>query len=260
MAPLEQFRTKFFTILNYDFWFTTLEIYSILAFLVIMFLHSYTYNISINSYDKNDTYRKLKNTTINSNLRLLSLNLFNFVKDIIKDNLNISTHIYVPIIYFIFLFVLVCNFIGMVPFSFTVTSSLILTLFLSLGSFIGSNTIGFLIHGRKFFGLFVPSGVPIVIAPFLFIVEIISYLARIFSLAIRLFANMLSGHALLHILAHGVQVCALPLTPLILTPFSLIPLAVVLAVAVLETAVAFLQAYVFTTLVIVYLNEAINLH
>jgi ATP synthase subunit 6 len=98
------------------------------------------------------------------------------------------------------MFLCLSNLLGMLPYSMTVTSHLILTLFLSLAFFIGSNIIGVCYHKQSFFSLFLPEGVPLLIIPFLILIEYVSYVSRIFSLAIRLFANMLSGHILLKIL------------------------------------------------------------
>ena len=102
--------------------------------------------------------------------------------------------------FLIFFFIFLSNILGMVVYSFTITSSLILTFFFSSSFFFGSNIYGFLLNLSNFFSLFIPRGVPVVILPMLFIIEIISYFSRVISLAVRLFANMLSGHALLKIL------------------------------------------------------------
>ena len=100
----------------------------------------------------------------------------------------------------VFLFIFLSNILGMIPYSMTITSHFILTLYFSLAFFIGNNLIGICYHKEKFFVLFLPEGVPVAIIPFLILIEYVSYISRIFSLAIRLFANMLSGHILLKIL------------------------------------------------------------
>lgn len=117
------------------------------------------------------------------------------------ENININTQIYFPYIFLYFLIILSYNLLGMIPYSFTVTSHLIITFYLSLSAFIGVNVIAVQANNIAFFNLFLPKGVPTAIIPFLVFIELVSYLARVFSLAIRLFANMMSGHTLLKILA-----------------------------------------------------------
>lgn len=126
--------------------------------------------------------------------------LFNFVSNILKDAVVLKKYSFVVLLYVIFLFIFISNILGMLPYSITVTSHLIVTLFFSLSFFIGNNLIGLCYHKEKYFVLFLPEGVPTPIIPFLILIEYISYVSRIFSLAIRLFANMMSGHILLKIL------------------------------------------------------------
>jgi ATP synthase subunit 6 len=125
---------------------------------------------------------------------------FRFIANLIKENLNIKVVLFFPIIYLTFLFILLANFIGMIPYSFTVTSSAALTFFFSITFFIGITLVGYTTHKDTLFQILLPAGVPLIISPFLIVVEAVSYFARVFSLAIRLFANMMSGHGLLKIL------------------------------------------------------------
>ena len=136
-----------------------------------------------------------------SNLGFLKKKMFVFVKTIVTENVSLAAQKHFILIYYMFLFLLFCNLIGMVPYSFTITSSLVVSFFLSLGFFLGVNIIGFLVHGINIFSLFLPAGAPSAILPGLVLIEILSYFARVFSLSIRLFANMMSGHTLLKILA-----------------------------------------------------------
>ena len=133
-------------------------------------------------------------------LQKIVISLFNFVTGIVKESISIKKYSFVLLFYVVFLFVFLSNILGMIPYSMTITSHLILTLYFSLAFFIGNNLIGICYHKEKFFVLFLPEGVPVMIIPFLIIIEYVSYFSRIFSLAIRLFANMLSGHILLKIL------------------------------------------------------------
>jgi F-type H+-transporting ATPase subunit a len=123
-----------------------------------------------------------------------------FVKVTLKSNLSMQTYPHFIYIFYLFLYILICNLTGMVAYSFTVTSALIITFFFSANFFIGSNIYGFFLNYSSYFNLFIPKGVPKLILPMLFLIEIISYFSRVISLAVRLFANMMSGHALLKIL------------------------------------------------------------
>lgn len=119
----------------------------------------------------------------------------------VQDNLGFKGEVYFPFIFSLHLFLLFCNLIGMVPYSFTVTSHIVFTFGLALSIFIGINIIGFQVHGFNFFSLFLPRGVPLVIIPLLITIEFLSYIVKVFTLSIRLFANMTSGHTLLKIIA-----------------------------------------------------------
>jgi ATP synthase subunit 6 len=146
----------------------------------------------------------------------------------------------------------------MTPYSITITSHLIFTLYYSLAFFIGINIIGILYQRENFFVLFLPEGVPIWIIPLLIIIEYVSYFARIFSLAIRLFANMMAGHVLMKILIGFVwSMISIGSLGFIV---SIFPLIIIFCVTGLETAIAFLQSYVFIVLLSIYLNDVINTH
>jgi F-type H+-transporting ATPase subunit a len=135
------------------------------------------------------------------NLVLFRDKTFKFISYLIKENLNIKIVLFFPVIYLTFLFILGANLMGMVPYSFTITSSTAVAFFLSVTFFVGITATGYSMHADSFFQILLPAGVPLVIAPFLIIIEAVSYIARAFSLAVRLFANMLAGHGLLKILA-----------------------------------------------------------
>jgi len=147
----------------------------------------------------------------------------------------------------------------MIPYSFTITSAASATFFFSITLFLGVTGVGYGHHRDKFFQMLLPAGVPLYLAPLLVGLEAISNIARVFSLAVRLFANMLSGHALLKVLSSFVW--AIILHPWgWWMPLYFIPLLAVLLVFILETFIAFLQTYVFMVLICVYLNDAICLH
>ena len=146
----------------------------------------------------------------------------------------------------------------MVPYTFTVTSHIIFTFSLGMTTFIGLNIIGLRQHGLHFFSLFLPPGAPLALAPLLVPIELISYVFRVIALSVRLFANMMAGHTLLKILAtFAWKMLSIGGIFLIV---QLFPLAVIIAITGLELAIAFLQAYVWTTLTCLYLSDALNLH
>jgi ATP synthase subunit 6 len=194
------------------------------------------------------------------NLVLFRDKTFTFISYLIKENLNVKIILFFPVIYLTFLFVLGANLLGMVPYSFTITSSAAVAFFLSVTFFLGITATGYGMHADSFFQILLPAGVPLVIAPFLIIIEAVSYIARAFSLAVRLFANMLAGHGLLKILASFISALFLHV-PYGVPLYAFFPtMTVVLLVTLLELVVAFLQAYVFIVLVLVYLNDAVCMH
>lgn len=181
-----------------------------------------------------------------------------FIKGLIESNIGSFYLKYIFFVFTLFLLILFSNLLGMIPYSFTVTSHLIFTFFLSCMCFFGINYIGLRKHGLHFLGLFLPSGSPVMLAPLLVFIELISYFARVFSLAIRLFANLMSGHTLLKILSEFAWVMLLGFG--FSSVLFLFPAVIILLITGLEIAIAFLQAYVFTILVCIYLNDAIALH
>ena len=185
-------------------------------------------------------------------LQLLSEILYNFVAKMISDTAGSKAKPYFPFIFSLFVFVLMCNMVGMVPYSFTVTSHIIVTMVLALFIFIAVTVIGFLKHGFKYLSIFVPKGVPVILLPLITIIEVISYLSRPVSLSVRLFANMMAGHTMLKVF--GGFVISLGLLG------GWLPLSFSVALTGLEILVAFLQAYVFAILTCIYLNDALNLH
>ncbi|KAJ0515699.1 putative ATP synthase, F0 complex, subunit A [Helianthus annuus] len=164
-----------------------------------------------------------------------------------------------PCILVTFTFLLYCNLQGMIPYSFTVTSHFLITLGLSFSIFICITIVGFQRNGLHFLSFLLPAGVPLPLAPFLVLLERISYCFRALSLGIRLFANTMAGHSLVKILS-GFAWTMLCMNVFLYFIGDLGPLFIVLALTGLELGVAILQAYVFTILICIYLNDAINLH
>ena len=179
-------------------------------------------------------------------------------RDLVRDNVGPAGTRYFPYVFSIFIFILISNVVGLVPYSFTITSHLILTFALALSSFIAINIIGFQKHGLNMFSLFLPPGSSLALAILLVPIEFVSYIFRPISLAVRLFANMMAGHTLLKVIAGFAWVMTTLGTGLWLAHF--IPLLILTLLMGLELAVAVIQSYVFTILICIYLNDAIHLH
>jgi F-type H+-transporting ATPase subunit a len=193
-----------------------------------------------------------KKSLIPSKVQLVTEISYTFVAKMINDTAGSNAKSFFPFIFTLFMFVLFCNMVGMLPYSFTVTSHIIVTFVLAAVVFIGITVIGFIKHGFKYLELFVPKDVPIVLLPLIVVIEIISYLSRPVSLSVRLFANMMAGHTMLKVF--GGFVISLGLLG------GWLPLSFSVALTGLEILVAFLQAYVFAILTCIYLNDALNLH
>jgi len=193
-----------------------------------------------------------KNSMLPSKIQLLAELSYIFVSKMISDTAGSKAKPYFAFIFSLFMFVLFCNMFGMIPYTFTVTSHIIVTFVLASFIFIAVTIIGFLQHGLGYLKLFVPSGVPIVLLPLIVVIEIISYLSRPVSLSVRLFANMMAGHTMMKVF--GGFVISLGIIG------GWLPLSFSVALTGLEILVAFLQAYVFAILTCIYLNDALNLH
>ena len=175
-----------------------------------------------------------------------------FIANLVRDTVGTEGRTYFPFIFSVFMFVLFGNMWGMIPYSFTFTSHIIVTFAMALVIFVGVTIIAIIKHKMRFFSFFMPPGVPIYMAPLLIPIEIISYLSRPISLSVRLFANMLAGHTLLKVFAGFVVSLG------ILAGW--LPLAFIVALTGLEIVIAFLQAFVFAILTCLYLNDALHLH
>jgi len=185
--------------------------------------------------------------------------LYEFLFDLWKQTGNFPHgQRFFPLISTVFFFVLGLNLIGLMPFGFTVTAHLVVTFTLALSFNLGFIFLALQLHKYKIYKLFVPSGVPYVLLPLIVVIEIVSYSIRTFSLSLRLFANMMAGHTLIQILSGFV----LTLGSIVgfLSYFAVLPFILVFAVTLLEVAIALIQAYVFTVLLCIYLNDSLNLH
>ena len=184
--------------------------------------------------------------------------MFEFVADMVRSNVGNEGRRYFPFIFSIFVFVLFTNMLGLIPYSYTVTSQIVVTFAMAATIFIGVTLVGLIKHGFHFFSFFVPAGAPKPLIPFLIVIEVISYFVRPVSLSVRLFANMLAGHTMLKVFA-GLAVM-LTSAGGVFMGISVLPLLAIIGLTGLEILVAALQAYVFTILTCMYLNDALHLH
>ncbi|WP_088348095.1 MULTISPECIES: F0F1 ATP synthase subunit A [Rhodomicrobium] len=177
---------------------------------------------------------------------------YEFVANLVRENTGKEGMQYFPFIFSLFIFILALNMLGMVPYSFTVTSHIIVTFAMALMVFLFVTIVGFAKNGPGFLKLFVPSGVPVALLPLITLLEVFSFLIRPISLSVRLFANMMAGHMMLKVFAAFVVGLGLI--------GGWAPLLFMVAFTGLEVLVAFLQAFVFTVLTCIYLNDALHMH
>lgn len=248
-SPLEQFEVTSLISVNAPIFgylnltLTNLSLYTIIVFFFIVGLHLLGNN----------------NTKLVPSKWSIALeSSFSTINSIVREQIGSANEMYLPFIYSLFFFILICNLTGNVPYNFTVTTSIIVSLGLSFTIFIGVTIIGVQKHNIIFFSYFIPQGTPLALIPLLFLIELISYIARAFSLGVRLFANVVAGHILLKILSTFLyQMFG---SSLIMFFLTLIPFTIFIALIGLELAVAIIQAYVFTLLTCSYIKDAIDLH
>ncbi len=187
---------------------------------------------------------------IPTRLQSVAESIYEFIHNMTEEVLHENARTYFPFVLTLFTFILFCNVLGLIPYSFTVTSHIIVTLALALVVFIGATIIGFMRNGFGYLKLFVPSGVPAVLLPLVVVIEIVSYFIRPMSLSIRLFANMMAGHMMLKVMAGFVVMLGITA--------GWLPLIAMVGLYGLELLVAALQAYVFALLTCMYLSDAMH--
>ena len=187
---------------------------------------------------------------------------YEFVANLLRDTVGNEGRKYFPFVFTLFMFILFGNMLGMIPYSFTFTSHIIVTFALALVVFLGVTILGFVKHGIHFFSFFVPPGVSVVLWPLMIPIELISYLSRPISLAVRLFANLVAGHVMLTLLLTTAFVSITAFfqgdISAIKAAFGLAWWALALAIFMFEVIVILLQAYIFTLLSAVYIDTSIN--
>ncbi|MCF6321846.1 MAG: F0F1 ATP synthase subunit A [Rhizobiaceae bacterium] len=182
--------------------------------------------------------------------------VYEFVAGMLRDSAGSSGMKFFPFVFSLFMFILIINMFGMFPYFLTVTAHIIITIALAMAVFLTVLVVGFGRHGVGFLKLFVPSGVPMLIMPLVIAIEIISFIARPISHSVRLFANMLAGHITLKVFAGFiVSLSAMGTVGIV---GSILPFAMTVGMTALEFLVAFLQAYVFTMLTCMYINDALH--
>ncbi len=248
-SPLEQFEVVNFIsisapILGYlNISLTNLGLYSIFVLFLVLSLHILGNN---------------ENKLVPSYWSLPLESSYASVHSMVKSQIGIANEQYLPFIYSLFFFILISNLVSNVPYNYALTTSLIVSLGLSITIWIGVTILGLYKHRVHFFSFFIPSGTPGILVPLLVLIEFISYVARAFSLGVRLFANLVAGHTLLKILSG--LLTKLFTSGVIFFILTLIPFSIFVALCGLEIAVSIIQSYVWCILTCSYLKDAIDLH
>ena len=242
--PLHQFVVhKIFPIeiAGYDASFTNASLWMVIVALVVAGFTIFAMN---------------KRSLVPGRLQVAAEMAYEFVMNMVRDSAGHDAVRFFPFVFTLFMFILVANLMGLNPYAFTVTSHIIVTFTMAITVFLGVTVTGIILHGPKFFGLFVPSGVPAVLLPLVVMIEVISYISRPISHSVRLFANMLAGHITLEVFAGFVL--SFGAMGAVGWAGAILPMAMIVALIALELLVAALQAYVFAILTCMYLRDALH--
>ena len=194
-------------------------------------------------------YATKRKSVVPGRLQSIAEMSYEMIYNTTQSNLGNNGKRLFPLVYSLFMFILLCNMLGLIPYSFTVTSHIIVTFALAFGVFLLATIMGFVINGHKYLRLFLPKGVPVFLIPILVPIEIVSYISRPISLAVRLAANMMAGHTIIKVFAMFVVTLGI---------WGIAPLLFIVVLYVLETLIAFLQAYVFAVLTCSYINDSFH--
>jgi len=194
-------------------------------------------------------YATKRKSVVPGRLQSIAEMSYEMIYNTTQSNLGNNGKRLFPLVYSLFMFILLCNMLGLIPYSFTVTSHIIVTFALAFGVFLLATIMGFVINGHKYLRLFLPKGVPVFLIPILIPIEIVSYISRPISLAVRLAANMMAGHTIIKVFAMFVVTLGV---------WGIAPLLFIVVLYVLETLIAFLQAYVFAVLTCLYINDSFH--
>ena len=245
-SPIEQFNVKpLYTVdpvAGFDISFTNASLFMVIAVGLIWIFY---------------TLSMRKAALVPSRMQSMAELTYQFVDGIVVENAGHNAKSFFPYIFSLFIFVLFCNLLGMIPYSFTVTSHIVVTFALAALVFTAVVITGLIKQGPvKFFAHFAPAGLPIAILPVVFVIELVSFLARPISLSIRLAANMMAGHTLLKVIAGFVAYSSLTLIPHLLVGAASVAFLVVMTG--FEVFIAILHAYIFTLLSCIYLGEVLH--
>ena len=238
--PLDQFKIKKILpieLFGYDISITNSSSFMIMAVLCILIY----FILAFKNYQVVPTRMQISGELI-----------YNMILNLLEQNIGVEGRKFAPLILTLFLFILTCNLLGILPYGFTVTSHVSVTLAMAVMIFSLVTLIGLYKHGWNFFSLFLPAGTPYWLAPLMVVIELFTYLARPISLSMRLAANMIAGHLLLEVIASFVISLVVYL--------KLLPIPFITILVGFEIFVAILQAYIFAILSCIYLNDAVNLH
>ncbi|QXK91620.1 F0F1 ATP synthase subunit A [Neoehrlichia mikurensis] len=237
--PLEQFKVvtiiKLPTIAGYNIDFTNASLFMILTVVIVILLF----------------YLGLRKGT-SSPIQLIIEYIYDFIAETLENNAGKTSLQYIPLVFTIFIFILLCNLLGILPLGFTATSQIIVTFAISMVVFLSVTIIGFKHQGLRFFNILLPKGTPLWLAPMMILIEFFTYCARPVSLSIRLAANMIAGHTIIKVIAGFVSKISMVFMPL--------PFAFIIILIGFEIFVAILQAYIFTVLTCVYLSDSVTGH
>jgi len=248
-SPLDQFEVTNLIGLNapilgyLNLSLTNLGLYSLIVLAVILSLHIVTTN---------------NNRIIPSKWSIALESFFTSINSMVRDQIGSANEIYLPFIYSLFVFIVISNLTGNIPYNYTVATSIIVSIGLSFTIFMGVTILALYRHRLHFFAFFVPSGTPLALVPLLVLIELVSYMARAVSLGVRLFANMTAGHTLLKILSTFLG--QLFSSSILVSVLTLIPFSIFIGLIGLELAVSLIQAYVFCILTCSYIKDAVYLH
>jgi F-type H+-transporting ATPase subunit a len=237
--PLAQFKIEKLydlEVFGIDISFTNSSAYMLLAVGIIMFFM---------------TLATFGRRIVPGRIQVMGETVLEMIEDMVGSTAGKKGRAFVPLLLTIFLFILTCNLIGMFPFAFTVTSHIAVTFALALSLFTIITVTGFIKHGIKYLSVLLPEGTPKILAPLMILIEFFSYMVRPISLSVRLAANMIAGHIMLKVIAGFIMMAG---------AFGVLPFGLLALLQGFEIFVAVLQAYVFTILTCVYINDAVNLH
>ncbi|MFL1780766.1 ATP synthase subunit a [Candidatus Hepatincolaceae symbiont of Richtersius coronifer] len=240
ISPIDQFKVQTIGgniyIAGVNISFTNSALFMVLAaVLVILFFYLSLKNINV----------------VPSKLQMVSELSYDFVAHIAKENIGDKAKVFFPFIFSIFMFILFGNLLGTIPYSFAFTSQIIITFSIALLMLTVATIYGIIKHKSKFFKVFIPSGLPFYLIPFMAVLEFISYFAKALSMGIRLFANIMAGHIIIEIFAGFIIALGI---------FGIIPLSFTIILYAFELMIACIQAYIFTILTCLFLEQVINLH